>query len=81
MVSITVKNLTGKVQNVEISLDSKVRDLVQQVCDENKMEPNQLQLVYNGKVISDEQSIDMKLSTFGIKGGDTVHSLIRLRGG
>lgn len=74
---IKIKTLTGKVMDINVESDESVLSLKQNLQEKEGINVDQIKLIYNGKQLSDEKTLD----TYKIEAGKTVHMVLTLRGG
>ena len=74
---IKIKTLTGKTMDINVEVDETVLVLKQSLQEKEGINVSQIKLIYNGKQLSDEKTLDF----YNIDAGKTVHMVLTLRGG
>jgi len=74
---VMIKGMSGVVHKFECNGDDTTFNLKEKLEAKIGVRPDQLQLVFGGRVIADER----KVEDCGIKDGSIVHAVINLRGG
>ncbi|CAH1758310.1 8814_t:CDS:2 [Entrophospora sp. SA101] len=74
---IKVKTLTGKEIEIDIEKDDKIARIKERVEEKEGIPPPQQRLIYSGKQLNDEKSVDES----NIKPGEVLHLVLSLRGG
>ena len=75
--NINIKSLTGRTFSFAVSQHFTVLDVKILLQDEEGILPDQSRLIYNGRVLEDEQLLEK----YGIGPDATLHHVLRLRGG
>ncbi|CEL93947.1 unnamed protein product [Vitrella brassicaformis CCMP3155] len=78
VIALFVKNLKGATMCFDIRPSATVRKLKEMVKDREGIEIAHQRLIYAGKQLDDN---DKTLRDYGIQKNDTVHLVLRLRGG
>jgi len=76
-IEIYVKTLTGKTITIEVNTADTIFDLKCFIQDKEGIPPDQQRLVYGGNQLEE----DATLKDYGIDNGETLHLVLRLRGG
>ncbi|XP_063427410.1 uncharacterized protein LOC134710924 [Mytilus trossulus] len=74
---IFIKTLTGKTTSIQIDRRCTIWDLKHAIQDKGGIAPDQQRLVYKGQQLTDDCTLD----DYGITDEDTLHMILRLRGG
>ncbi|EDO19317.1 hypothetical protein Kpol_1036p62 [Vanderwaltozyma polyspora DSM 70294] len=74
---VKVKTLTGKEISVEIQGSDKVYHIKELLEEKEGIPPSQQRLIFQGKQIDDEQTVDSAKLTDGMQ----LHLVLTLRGG
>ncbi len=74
---IFVKTMNGKSNAIDIEATDTVATLKSKVADKEGVPAEQQRLVYNGKQLEDEATLE----SYEIKEQTTVHLVMRLKGG
>jgi hypothetical protein len=74
---ITVKTLTGRKLQFEITDDMTVYDLKQELSAKEGIEIPQIRMIFAGSQLNDT----VRISETNIKAGDIIHLVLSLRGG
>ncbi|TNV84666.1 hypothetical protein FGO68_gene12911 [Halteria grandinella] len=74
---ITVKTLTGKAIHLSVSNSTTVEDLKYMIQDCEGIPPDQQRIIFDGKQLEDMSTLD----DYNVSDGDTLHLVLRLRGG
>ncbi|KAI7840524.1 hypothetical protein COHA_005823 [Chlorella ohadii] len=77
LATISVKMLTGKIVTVHLTPDSMVAQLKQAIQDQEGYLPDQQRLVFGARELDDSCT----LGCYRLRPDDTVHLVLRLRGG
>jgi len=72
-----VKTLTGKSIVVEQLAGMTVKDVKEKIAATEQIPVDQQRLIFHGKNLED----DHKLSDYAVQNGNTIHLVLRLRGG
>ena len=73
---ISVVTLTGKTINVSVQHTDLVKHVKKKVQDKDGIPPDQQRLIFAGRPLEDHHS----LASHGMKDGDTIHLVLKLRG-
>ena len=76
-IQISVKTLTGKTIELRVNPSMSIEDLKYAIQDKEGIPPDQQRVVFSGKQLEDENTLE----TYKIADGNTLHLVIRLRGG
>ncbi|KAI9598413.1 neddylin [Syncephalis fuscata] len=74
---IKVKTLTGKEIEIDVETSDKITRVKERVEEKEGIPPIQQRLIYGGKQMSDEKTLD----DYKITGGSVLHLVLALRGG
>jgi ubiquitin-like protein Nedd8 len=74
---ITAKTLTGRILKCQVRPNDTVLDIKKEIYKQDDLPFEQQRIVFNGKNISDEQTV----FDCGIYAGACLHLILRLRGG
>ena len=74
---IFIKTLTGRKQQYNFESDSTVLSVKQALQEKEGIQVDQIRLIYSGKQLSDEKT----LQDFNVTAGGTIHMVLQLRGG
>ncbi len=74
---VTVKTLTGRKQQFDITESMTVYDLKQLISEREGIEIPQIRMIHSGRQLNDTQL----LSHCNIKAGEIIHLVLSLRGG
>lgn len=74
---IFVKTLTGHTMTVEVSDSDTIKSIKEKIQSKQSIPWDQQRLVFNSKELGDTSSV----SDFGIEKGNTLHLVVRLKGG
>ena len=74
---IFVRTLTGKTLTIEVASDLTIEELKEKISKKTEIEPAEQRLIYAGKDLQD----DRILSDYGIQKEQTVHLMMRMKGG
>ncbi|TQV95795.1 hypothetical protein V2A60_000968 [Cordyceps javanica] len=74
---IKVRTLTGKEIELDIESGYKVSQIKEKVEEKEGIPPVQQRLIYGGKQMTDDKTA----ADYDLKGGDTLHLVLALRGG
>lgn len=74
---IFIKTLTGRKQQLNFEPDSTVLAVKQALQEKEGITVDQIRLIYSGKQLSDEKT----LQDFNVTAGGTIHMVLQLRGG
>ncbi|KAJ3496206.1 hypothetical protein NLG97_g2836 [Lecanicillium saksenae] len=72
-----VRTLTGKEIELDIESGYKVSQIKEKVEEKEGIPPVQQRLIYGGKQMTDDKTA----ADYDLKGGDTLHLVLALRGG
>nr|CAG8485519.1 15685_t:CDS:2 [Entrophospora candida] len=72
-----LSTLTGKEIEIDIEKDDKIARIKERVEEKEGIPPPQQRLIYSGKQLNDEKSVDES----NIKPGEVLHLVLSLRGG
>lgn len=75
MTVVYVRTLTGRVVNIEITMESTVRDLKRRYHDLEGIPVDQQRLLFSGVQLEDNRT----LSSYNIESGGNIFSVLRLR--
>ncbi len=79
--TLYVLTLTGKKIAIDIDVDETVQSLFQKVSSSEGIPADQLKLVNAGHLDLKQEGPTRKLSEFDFSNGDTIHAVLKLRGG
>jgi hypothetical protein len=74
---VTVKTLTGRKQQFDITESMTVYDLKQLISEREGIEIPQIRMIHSGRQLNDTQIV----SDCNIKAGEIIHLVLSLRGG
>lgn len=74
---IFIKTLTGRKQQYNFENDTTVLAVKQTLEEKEGIKVDQIRLIYSGKQLSDEKS----LQEYNVGAGETIHMVLQLRGG
>lgn len=74
---IKIKTLTGKEIELDIEPTDKVERIKEKVEEKEGIPPPQQRLIYAGKQMNDEKSVQ----DYKVTGGSVLHLVLALRGG
>ena len=75
--NLVVRTLTGETETLEVTNSSTVQSLKERIHDNTGIPTDQQKLIFSGSVL-DENRL---LKEYSVSPGDTVHLVLRLRGG
>ncbi|CAM9228268.1 unnamed protein product [Choristocarpus tenellus] len=73
-----VKTLTGKTVTVDVEPGDSIETLKHKIQEKEGIPPEQQRIIFGGKQLS---GADKQLSDFQLEEGNTLHLVLRLRGG
>ena len=76
-IQVKVRTLTGKVETYSQPLNYSIEHLKSQIMRRNGVPPDQQRFVFGANQLEDSKT----LQDYGIKHNDTIHLVLRLRGG
>eukprot|EP01040_Poterioochromonas_malhamensis_P004917 gene4917-5275_t len=74
---IFIKTLTGRKQALNFENDSTVASVKQALQEKEGIQVDQIRLIYSGKQLSDEKTLE----DYNVTAGGTIHMVLQLRGG
>jgi ubiquitin len=74
---IFLKTLCGKTITLEVDHDEKTHNIKNKICEKEGIPADQQRLMYLGNQVEDDRTLD----DYGISKEDTLHLVLRLRGG
>ncbi len=74
---IYVKTLTGRKSEFDFDGSATTHDVKVALQEKEGIDVKQIRLIFKGKQLKDTSSLD----SIGVKGGDTLHMVLALRGG
>lgn len=74
---IFIKTLTGRKQALNFDSNNSVLEVKQALQEKEGIQVDQIRLIYSGKQLSDEKS----LQDYNVAAGGTIHMVLQLRGG
>ncbi|CAG8588409.1 1857_t:CDS:2 [Diversispora eburnea] len=74
---ITIEQITGKATELEVESCENISSVKRKFQDKEGIEPENQRLIFKDKPLDDKKM----LSEYNIKNGDTLHLVVRLRGG
>jgi ubiquitin len=75
---VFVKTLTGKTVSVEVEPGDSIETLKHKIQEKEGIPPDQQRIIFGGKQL---QGAEKTLGDFDIEEGNTLHLVLRLRGG
>lgn len=75
--SLCIKTLTGKTCSIEFSQTDTVESVKEKIRQKEGIPVDQQRLVFNGKQLEDGHT----LNEYNVKPGETVHLVLKLKGG
>ena len=74
---IHIKTLTGKIITLEVESTSTIEKVKAMIQEWGRIPPDQQRLVFAGKQLEEDKT----LADYGVKAGNMLHLILRLRGG
>jgi ubiquitin-like protein Nedd8 len=74
---IKIKSLTGVLYKIDCEETDTTFNLKEKLREKLGVEPEQLQLVFGGRVMGDDKTV----GELAIKAGAVIHAVLNLRGG